>query len=96
MSQLGYCSSPAATTKEGMIRSRGRPRVLVLILVVAVLAAVVALAFYHMSPERAAKRKAQREASLKQARFIAEFDSLSKARLYPTIWRAGATLSGRV
>ncbi len=69
------------------------PMALAAVLVVAGIAGAVV--FYYLSPGVTEKREARRAAAYYHKRFVAEFDSLFKARLHPTLYRSGTfTASG--
>jgi hypothetical protein len=54
--------------------------------------AVVAFYFYYSEPEPGTARIAGLREEDRLARFVARFDSLTDARLYPTVWRSGTFL----
>ena len=64
------------------------------VVVIAICAGILAGAFalyrYYTSPEQAARRREHALLARNRERFVACFDSLKEARLYPTAWRSGA------
>jgi hypothetical protein len=66
-------------------------RILIIICIVA--GAVAAMAVYLLSPQQIVKRQEQRQAARYHRRFVARFDSLCKAQLYPVVWRSGTFLT---
>jgi hypothetical protein len=77
------------------MRDTGRVVTTVLGVLIAVAGVAGALVFYYRSPAITEKRMARRQAAYAHSRFIAQFDSLSKARLHPALYRSGAfTASG--
>jgi hypothetical protein len=70
--------------------SRMVTMLLALILVIG--GAIAGLYFFYSSTERGTARIARVPKERREARFAAQFDSLTKARLYPTVWRAGTFL----
>jgi len=69
----------------------GIPRrsiVVVVIICAVILGAAFAFYRYNTSPEAASRRAAQIRHAEEHELFIARFDSLKQARLYPTAWRA--------
>jgi hypothetical protein len=57
---------------------------------VGILAGALVIYRYYTSPEQAGKRAERMQQAKQHERFIAKFDSLKEARLYPTAWRSGA------
>lgn len=53
---------------------------------------VAALFFYYSQPEPGTAKVAGLREQDRVARFVARFDSLTDARLYPTVWRSGTFL----
>jgi hypothetical protein len=70
--------------------SRSATVIALLLLVVGL--AVAAFYFYYSGPEPGTARIAQVGEEDRLARFVARFDSLTDARLYPTVWRSGTFL----
>ena len=64
----------------------------VAIMLVVIGGVVAALYFHYSRPEPGTARIAARGERDRAARFIARFDSLTDARLYPTVWRSGTFL----
>lgn len=56
---------------------------------------VAALYFYYSEPKPGTARIAGLRERDRVARFVARFDSLTDARLYPTVWRSGTFLKTR-
>ncbi len=69
-----------------------RPATVIAILLVIIGIAVAAFYFYHSEPEPGTARIAGLREQDRLARFVATFDSLTDARLYPTVWRSGTFL----
>jgi hypothetical protein len=65
-------------------------RGIIIVLIVCALILGAALAFYRhkTSPEAASRRAEEARYAKEHELFIARFDSLKQARLYPTAWRA--------
>lgn len=60
---------------------------------IVIIGALAALAAFFFSPGQREQRKERRQALVEQRRFVAKFDSLCKARLYPVLWRSGTFLT---
>lgn len=69
-----------------------RPVTMIALLLLVIGGAVVAFYFYHSEPEPGTARIASLGEEDRFARFVARFDSLTEARLYPTVWRSGTFL----
>ncbi len=69
-----------------------RPVTMIALLLLVIGGAVVAFYFYHSEPEPGTARIAGLSEKDRFARFVARFDSLTDARLYPTVWRLGTFL----
>ncbi|MFH1311706.1 MAG: hypothetical protein ABIJ00_00625 [Candidatus Eisenbacteria bacterium] len=77
------------------MRESGRTVPMVLAAVLVVTGIAGAFVFYHFSTGTTEEREARRAAAFYHKRFVAEFDSLSRARLQPVLYRAGTfTASG--
>ena len=70
--------------------SSGRTIITVLLVCVVILAAAFALYRHNTSPEAASRRADEARYVKEHELFIARFDSLKQARLYPTAWRAAS------
>jgi len=66
----------------------GRAVVVVTLIFAVILGAAIAYYRYNTSPEAASRRAAEARYAKERELFIARFDSLKQARLYPTAWRA--------
>jgi len=73
---------------EKTLGSSGRGIIIVLVVCAAILGAALAFYRHNTSPEAASRRAAEARYEKEQELFIATFDSLKQARLYPTAWRA--------
>jgi hypothetical protein len=60
---------------------------------IVIIGALAALAAFFLSPGQRAKRREQRQTVIEHRLFVAKFDSLCKARLYPVLWRSGTFLT---
>jgi hypothetical protein len=65
------------------------------IVLIAVIACLLVLGWavlqrYYSSPQRVLERGRKTQQAYERKRFIAAFDSLKQARLYPTAWRSGS------
>ena len=70
--------------------SLGRSVIIVLLVCAVILGAALAFYRHKTSPEAASRRAEEARYAKEQELFIARFDSLKQARLYPTAWRAAA------
>jgi hypothetical protein len=89
----GIVERSVTLEKETAMRDTGRTVPMVLAVVMAVAGIAGAVVFYYFSPGTTEKREARRAAAYYHKRFIAEFDSLSKARLHPVLYRSGTFTS---
>jgi hypothetical protein len=61
----------------------------IIVICVALVGMAAGIARYFSSPEQSAGRRQRREAREQRDLFIARFDSLCEAKLYPVVWRSG-------
>jgi hypothetical protein len=72
--------------------SMERPATIIAILLLIIGGAVAALYFYYSEPGPGTARIAGLDERARVERFVARFDSLTDARLYPMVWRSGTFL----
>ena len=71
------------------VMARLNARISILMVVIVIVAGAAAVILYYQSPSQRARRAERRRIAAGEQRFIAQFDSLCKARLYPAVWRSG-------
>jgi hypothetical protein len=67
-----------------------RAHVAAIVISVAVITAAILFFNYYNRPEQIARRQSRAPQRGQEKLFVAKFDSLCRARLYPTVWRSGA------